>query len=112
MSKDVKEPTLEERVTTLEASQEDDRRANANDLKALRHQLGLHGRILSNLGVTLPPEPKKKEKPAILPDAPKCPNHPDAPQTANGCTVAGCTFSPATAPAPAPATAPADSPKH
>jgi len=27
-------------------------------------------------------------------DAVPCPDHPEAPQTANGCTAAGCTFSP------------------
>jgi len=25
-------------------------------------------------------------------DGPRCPDHPDAPQTENGCTAAGCTF--------------------
>lgn len=31
----------------------------------------------------------------MIADAVPCPDHPKAPQTANGCTAEGCTFSPA-----------------
>jgi hypothetical protein len=51
---------------------------------------------LESLGVTpqIAKLPASKRRPAIIEDAPSCPEHPDAPQTAGGCTAPGCTFAP------------------
>lgn len=59
-----------------------------------RNYMKLFDALQAKLGPLEPEAPKAPPALAIVEDATPCPLHPEAPQTANGCTAPGCTQGP------------------
>lgn len=78
------ERELIERIEKLEGRAEATTRSYLRLVDALQAKLG---------PLEAPPPAAKKPALEIIEGAEPCPKHPDAPQTANGCTASGCSYS-------------------
>lgn len=84
-------PPVDERVSELEARITN---VEARLEATTRNYLRLVDVLQAKLGPLEAPPPPKKPTLEIIENAPPCPKHPEAPQTANGCTEPSCSYSP------------------